>query len=95
MAKTSNQVIRIGRKTTEKLLSKAQKEFNRLTRKAEKLEQETQEYGQASERIRQQVMAEYVPLHQTYQKQRVDWVKLLDRAHESRFFQKNRKEKIS
>ena len=94
MAKSSSQVVRIGAKATEKLLSKAQKEFNRLTQKAEKLEKDTAEYQQAVERIRQQVMGDYVPLNQTYQKHRADWVRLLDRAHSSGFFKKTEQKKL-
>ena len=72
MPSKPNQLIRVGGNTSEKLLSKVHKEFNRLTRKAENLEIDIEEYKQAVDQVQQQVMAELVPLNKTYQQHRAE-----------------------
>ena len=43
-------------------LSKAQKEFNRLTKRIAKLEKDVQKFREAATRLRQRVQNEYRPL---------------------------------
>ena len=61
-------------------LSKAQKEFNRLTKRIAKLEQDVHDFRDAATRLRQRVQDEYRPLQARHNEVRADLVRLFDRA---------------
>ena len=59
-------------------LSKAQKEFNRLTKRIVKLEAEVHDFGAAATKLRQRVQAEYRPLQARHNVERAKLVRLFD-----------------
>ncbi|AMJ66836.1 hypothetical protein [Hymenobacter sp. PAMC 26628] len=61
-------------------LSKAQKEFNRLTKRIAQLEKDVQEFREAATRLRQRVQNEYRPLQAEHNGVRADLVRLFDQA---------------
>ena len=63
-------------------LPKAQKEFNRLTKKVEELEAELTQFRTATTHIQQRVRTEYEPLLRAYNQQRAALVRVFDRAHD-------------
>ncbi len=78
-----------------KLLSKSQKEFNRLIKKIEKTEQDLVEYKKATTRIQGQVQRDMAPLRRQYAEQLAQLVKIMDRAFDSDFFKNAEKKKLS
>lgn len=62
-------------------LSKAQLEFNRLTKRIAKLEQAVHTFRAAATELRQRVQAEYRPLQARHNEARAALVRVLDRAH--------------
>ncbi|AWM33301.1 hypothetical protein [Hymenobacter nivis] len=75
-------------------LSKAQKEFNRLTKRIAKLEKDVQEFREAATRLRQRVQNEYRPLQTQHNAVRADLVRLFDRALETYKLTKGERRKI-
>ena len=75
-------------------LSKAQKEFNRLTRRIAKLEKDEQEFGEAATRLRQRVQNEYRPLQARHNEERANLVRLFDRALDTYKLTKGERNKI-
>ena len=75
-------------------LSKSQKEFNRLTRRIAKLEQEVHEFGEAATRLRQRVQQEYRPLQARHNAERAALVRLFDRALDTYKLTKGERNKI-
>lgn len=61
-------------------LSKAQKEFNRLTKRIAKLERDVQDFREAATRLRLRVQNEYRPLQARHNEARAALVRLFDRA---------------
>ncbi len=64
-------------------LSKAQKEFNRLTKRIAKLEKTVADFRNAATRLRQRVQDEYRPLQRQHNAHRAALVRLLDHAHDA------------
>lgn len=62
------------------LLGKAQKEFNRLTKRIAKLEKDVHDFREAATRLRQRVQNEYRPLQARHNDERANLVRLFDRA---------------
>ncbi|MDB5242854.1 MAG: hypothetical protein JWP57_3479, partial [Spirosoma sp.] len=94
---TEAQVIQIQTAGLDKtsILSKAQKEFNRLTKKISELEIELHDFRAAATRIRQRIQLEYVPLLSDYNKHRVNLVQVLDRAHDRPATTRTEQKKLS
>ncbi len=76
------------------LLSKAQKEFNRLTKRIAKLERDVHEFREAATRLRQRVQNEYRPLQARHNAVRADLVRMLDRAHDTYKLTKGERNKV-
>ena len=76
-------------------LSKAQKEFNRLTKRIAKLEKDVGTFREAATRLRQRVQAEYRPLQQRHNEQRARLVTVLDQAHDTQKLTKTERNKIA
>jgi hypothetical protein len=89
----SQSVIQI--ENNDKLLSKSQKEFNRLIKKIEKTEQELTDYRAAATRLQERVQRDLSPLRRQYGEQLAQLVKIMDRAHDSAFFKKAEKKKLA
>ncbi|TDN40454.1 J domain-containing protein [Hymenobacter sp. UV11] len=80
--------------TDNSALSKAQKEFNRLTKRIAKREQEVHEFREAATRLRQRVQTEYRPLQDKHNNVRADLVRVLDHAHDTYKLTKGERAKI-
>ncbi|GAB3985809.1 J domain-containing protein [Spirosoma daeguense] len=77
-----SQIVRIPTPGKDKVpLSKAQKEFNRLTKKIQELEDEVAQFRATADQIQQRIYAEYEPMLRDYNKLRADLVRLFDRAY--------------
>lgn len=80
---TKTQVVHIATSSSGKTpLSKAQKEFNRLTQKISELEVELGGFRTTATAIQQRIRAEYVPLLREYNQQRASLVRVFDRAYD-------------
>jgi hypothetical protein len=76
------------------LLSKAQKEFNRLTKRIAKLEKDVHAFREAATRLRQRVQNEYRPLQARHNAERANLVRLFDRALDTYKLTKGERNKI-
>lgn len=89
-------IVRIGAGITEKAaLSKAQKEFNRLTKKIETLEKETIKLREVGQKLQTRVQTELRPLMQKHEALLVNLVTLLDRMHSTKELTKPQRNKIA
>lgn len=80
--------------TDNPVLGKAQKEFNRLTKRIAKLEKEVHEFREAATRLRQRVQNEYRPLQARHNDERANLVRLFDRALDTYKLTKGERNKI-
>lgn len=95
ITKPAAQLVRIPTKTAEDgLLSKAQKEFNRLSTRIVNLERDVANFREAATRLRQRVQTEYRPLQARHNDQRAALVRHLDRAFGTRKLTKVERKKI-
>ena len=76
-------------------LSKAQKEFNRLTKRIARLEKEVIDFREAATAMRQRVQNEYRPLQARHNDARAALVRQLDEAFETYKLTKGEKNKIT
>ena len=75
-------------------LSKAQKEFNRLSKRIVRLEKDVAEFREAATKLRQRVQEEYRPLQVRHNEERAQLVRILDKAHDSYKLTKGERTKI-
>ena len=75
-------------------LSKAQKEFNRLSKRIVKLEQEVHDFGAAATALRQRVQKEYRPLQAKHNVERARLVRVFDVALDTYKISKTERRKI-
>ena len=92
---TQHLVVQIGTKKDKAVLSKFQKEFNRLTRKIETLTTQLTDLREASLHIQQRVQTDFRPLVEQYNQFRADLVRLFDRAHNGIGVTKTEKKKLA
>ena len=76
-------------------LSKAQKEFNRLTKRIARLETEVATFKAAATKLRQRVQTEYRPLQARHNAARAGLVRAMDLAHDTYKLTKGEKNKIA
>ena len=76
-------------------LSKAQKEFNRLTKRIATLEKEVTVFREAVDRLRQRVQTEYRPLQDEHNRVRAGLVRQLDLAFDTYKLTKGERNKIA
>lgn len=88
------QLVQIGTAKEKAILSKSQKEFNRLIRKIEKVSAELTDLRNAAEKIQQRVQRDYRPLVEQYANFRADMVRMFDRAYEGNTLTKTEKKKL-
>jgi hypothetical protein len=81
--------------TDNSTLLKAQKEFNRLTKRIAKLEKTVADFRDAATRLRQRVQDEYRPLQRRHNAHRAELVRLLDQAHDTARLTKGERAKIA
>lgn len=89
------QVIRVGTSKEKAVQSKAQKEFNRLTKKIENTEKEIKEFREMAERLQQRLGKEMQPLTAELAQLQAQMVRIYDRAHDSKEFKKGEKKKLA
>ena len=87
-------LVRIGTDKEKIVLSKSQKEFNRLTCKIEKISVDLYELREAAQHIQQRVQTDYRPLINQYNQFRAELVRLFDRAHDRAEHTKTEKKKL-
>ncbi|GAB4032535.1 hypothetical protein [Spirosoma jeollabukense] len=75
-------IVRIGADKEKTVLSKSQKEFNRLIRKIEKLGSDIHDLRDAAQYVQQRMRADYWPLIDQHNQFRVELVRLFDRAYD-------------
>ena len=88
----TKQIIAVGQNKAQ--LSKAQKEFNRLTRKIPQLRDSIQQFEAGTLRLHQRKAGNLDPLFDTFAQHRASMVRLLDKAWDSGFFNAREKKKI-
>ncbi len=91
----SQHIVQIGTKKDSAILSKSQKEFNRLTRKIEKLTTDLRDLREAATHIQQRVQTDYRPLVEQYSRFRADMVRLFDRVYDTNSFTKTERKKLA
>ena len=94
MNASHQKIIRIAPTGDKKILSKAQKQFNTLTKKIEAEKKRLLEWQEAIPHYNHKVSGEYGRLVEDYNAERVKMVKLLDRAYENKLFKKTDKAKL-
>jgi len=94
MAKKKSALPTITKKKQEQSMSKGQKEFNRRIKKVNKLKDELQELEAFVPELRSRYQEQIVPLHDQIINARVDFVRMLEKSYEMKFFRKREKEKI-
>ncbi|GAB4011877.1 J domain-containing protein [Spirosoma migulaei] len=92
---TKHLVVQIGTRKDKAVLSKSQKEFNRLIRKIETLTSELTNLREATLHIQQRVQTDYRPLLEQYSQFRADLVRLFDRAYQHKDCSKTEKKKLA
>lgn len=90
----THQVLTVGQSKDKALLTKSQKEFNRLTKKIAQMQANAKGFEEAVGKIQQRIAQDLAPLMQQYEARRADLVRLLDRAHESGKYKSQEKKKL-
>lgn len=78
----THQVLSVGQSKDKALLSKSQKEFNRLTKKIAQMQTDVKGFEEAVGKVQQRVAQDLAPLLRQHEERRADMVRLLDRAYE-------------
>jgi len=86
-------IVRINKEQANQ--SKAQKEFNRLVDRIEKLEKDLVEYRAGIDEVYQRIQRELMPVREDYYVQKVALVKCFDRAYGAGFLKKRELKKLS
>lgn len=89
------QVIRVGVTKDKAIQSKAQKEFNRLTKKIESAEKEIKELRAAGTTFSQRAQQEMTPLLDQMTELQTQLVRIYDRAYDQKDFKKTEKKKLA
>jgi hypothetical protein len=89
------QVIRVGVTKDKAIQSKAQKEFNRLTKKIETAEKEIKELRAAGTTFSQRAQQEMTPLLDQMAELQAQLVRIYDRAYDQKDFKKTEKKKLA
>jgi len=79
----TKQVLVVGQTKDKALLTKSQKEFNRLTKRIAQLQADIQGFEEATGRLQRRVAADLEPLMREYAQLRADIVRLMDKSYES------------
>lgn len=79
----TRQVLSVGQSKDKALLTKSQKEFNRLTKKIAQMQADVKGFEEAVGKAQQRVAQDLAPLLRQHEERRADMVRLLDRAYET------------
>ena len=94
MTTSKTHLVRIDGKRSAKPLSRAQKQFNTLSKKVDKLRTRLREWQNEFSLYHQKNLLEYNKLSETYNLHRMEFLQLLDRAFDSKAFKKHEKNKL-
>ena len=94
MTSTNRKIVRISPNPDNKVLSKAQKQFNTLIQKIDTEKKRLLEWQAIIPLYNRKVTEDYEVLVETYNAERIKMVQLLDRAYEHKHFKKTDKAKI-
>lgn len=95
MSQDQNKEVRIAPQTEGKeSLSPAQKQFNNLTKKIERQKKRLLEWNETMSTCQQKASNELLPLQESGNALRVEWVMQLDRCYDNPLFKKTDKSKI-
>lgn len=89
-----DQILKVGQSKDKELLTKSQKEFNRLTKRIAKLRTEIQQIEEVSDRLHQRTMTVLLPLQQKHAERRADLVRLLDKAYRGGSFKSRERKEL-
>ncbi len=95
MSTSSHKSVQIRQHTDKKILSKAQKQFNTLSKRIEQQKQLLQEWQTQIPVLQQKATVEYIPLYEDYSQLQLELVKVLDSAYDDALFKKTDKNKLS
>ncbi|HEX9955895.1 MAG TPA: hypothetical protein VGA96_01520 [Fibrella sp.] len=90
----NQQVVRIAADDKTTPLSKNQKTFNRLTSRIGEQEEELAMLRQTTEKTRQRIQADLLPLHTEFDRLRANMVRLFDRAYTMGTYAKSERKKL-
>ncbi len=91
---TTRKIVQIDAKIQKSTLTAAQKKFNSLTKKIDRLKKQLIEWEAVIPLYREKVSQEYLPLEKLLQERQMAWIVLLDSYYDNKLFKKNDKAKI-
>jgi len=94
MTSSSRKIVRISPNTDNKVLSKAQKQFNTLIQKIDAEKKRLLEWQEVIPQYNRKLTEDYEVLVEAYNAERIQMVQLLDRAYGHKLFKKTDKAKI-
>lgn len=95
MSNTKTHAVRIISGNEKPGLSRAQQQFNTLIKKIDQQKQRLVLWSETTPRLQQISASEFVPLLESYDGLKTQWVHLLDQAHANPLLKKRDKEKVS
>ena len=90
---TKSTILHIG--TKKEVLTKRQKEFNRLTKKIEQLDKQLIEFRNGMEQLQQRSMKEMKPLYDQMNSIQAETVRRMDQIYPDKLLKKNDQKKLS
>jgi hypothetical protein len=94
MPPSNRKIVHIAPTPEQRVLSKAQKQFNTLTQKIDAEKQRLLEWQEAIPKYNRKVSKDYEVQVEAYNAERIKMAQLLDRAYESKLFKKTDRAKI-
>ena len=94
MTSPDRKIVHIAPTPEQRVLSKAQKQFNTLTQKIDTEKQRLLEWQEAIPKYNRKVTKDYEVQVEAYNSERIKMAQLLDRAYENKLFKKTDKAKI-
>jgi hypothetical protein len=94
MTTSNRKVVHIADKAEQKVLSKAQKQFNNLIKKIDDQKKRLREWQETIPQYNQRVEDSYQPLMDSFNNYRVEWLHSLDSAYDNKAFNKTDKKKL-
>jgi len=91
---TIRKIVQIDAKIQKSTLTAAQKKFNSLTKKIDRLKKQLIDWEEVIPLYREKISQECVPLEKLLQERQMAWVVLLDSYYDNKLFKKNDKAKI-
>ncbi len=90
----ADQILKVGQQKDKALLTKSQKEFNRLTKRIAKLRTDIRLVEEVSARLHQRMITVLLPLQQKYAESRAAMVQLFDKACRTGSFKSQERKKL-